>query len=212
MSTVATEDSWLRSLPGSGRDKPRADLARREGGRRVGIAQPLTNEDLTKAFLIHEEQLNLLQHQLSLVYKIPCENGLLVAVKGWQSGLKHLKPGEGHPEGSCSVAVATVLLFELTKGQPPPNTDMGDYKQLIQVVNGLIDGTTQKTRLANEITHCSARLNKLKSHVILDLRLALYSGLMKHASLLAAVLDTYDAERLGKRAPGGLSRKARGRA
>ena len=35
---------------------------------------------------------------------------------------------------------------------------------------------------------------------------------MKHASLLAAILDTYDAERLGKRAPGGLSRKARGRA
>ena len=209
-------DSWVQSLPGTGKDRSRTDPARRDGGRRTGVAQPLTNEDLTKAFLIHEEQLNLLQHQLSLVYKIPCEHGLakhlLDAVKGWQSGLKHLRPGEGHPDGSCSVAVATVLLFELTKGQPPPHADLGDYKRLLQVVNGLIDSNAHKGRLANEITHCSARLNKLKSHVILDFRLALYSGLMKHASLLAAILDTYDAERLGKRAPGGLSRKARGRA
>ena len=67
---------------------------------------------------------------------------LLEAVKKWQGGLKSLQKGEQHPEeGSCSTAVAAVLL-------------------------------------AQTVTHCSARPNKLKTHVSVDLRVALYSELM----------------------------------
>ena len=34
---------------------------------------------------------------------------------------------------------------------------------------------------------------------------------MPFTSMLALILDAYDCERLGKKAPGGLARKARGR-
>ena len=57
--------------------------------------------------------------------------------------------------------------------------------------------TTTKSKLANEVVHCSARLNKLKTHVILDFRIAIYSELMPFTSMLAQIFDTYDCERLG---------------
>ena len=51
----------------------------------------------SKAFLIHGEELSLLQSQLALVYKMPVEHGfsrqLLDSVKAWQAGLK--KPTTG---------------------------------------------------------------------------------------------------------------------
>ena len=34
-------DSWVQSLPGTGKDRSRTDPARRDGGRRTGVAQPL---------------------------------------------------------------------------------------------------------------------------------------------------------------------------
>ena len=66
--------------------------------------------------------------------------------------------------------------------------------------------------LTRVVTHCSARPNLKKTHIILDLRIALYSELMPYSTLLMEVLDTYEGERLGKKAPGGLARKARGKA
>ena len=159
---------------------------------------------LSNAFLIHEEQLGLLQHQFSLVYQIRSVS--------WQGGLvEDLRPGEHRPWGSCSVAVATALLYEVTKGDPPADIDKENYKRFLKVVDGLINITTAKTKLANEIAHCSARPNKLKSHISLDFRVAIYSDLMPYTSMIAAIFDTYDCERLGKKAPGGLARKARGR-
>ena len=127
----------------------------------------LSNEELTKAFLTHEEELSLLQSQLALVYKIPVEHGLsrqlLDSVKAWQGGLKNLRQGEPHPDGSCSVAVATVLLHEVTKGNPPANIDKAEYQRFLKVVDALINVTTAKTKLANEVVHCSARLNLTSS-------------------------------------------------
>ena len=103
------------------------------------------------------------------------------------------------------------MLHEVTKGNPPANIDQADYKRFLKVVYPLINITTAKTKLANEVVHCSARLNKLRTHVILDFRVAIYSDLMPFTSMLAVIFDTYDCERLGKKAPSGLARKARGR-
>ena len=102
-----------------------------------------------------KEQISFLQNQLPLVYRIPAEPGLaknlLAAVKNWQAGLKSLKPGEPHPEGCCSVAVASVLLFELTKGKPPQSVDNSQYEKFLKVVGSLISITTAKVRVL--LTH-----------------------------------------------------------
>ena len=45
----------------------------------------------------------------------------------------------------------------------------------------------------------------------MDFRVAIYSDLMPFTSMQSLIFDTYDCERLGKKAPGGLARKARGR-
>ena len=64
----------------------------------------------------------------------------------------------------------------------------------------------------SEISHCSARTNAKKTHVILDLRPVLFGSLAMRADTLSKLLESYEGERLGKRSPGALSRKARGRA
>ena len=84
---------------------------------------------------------------------------------------------------------------------------MRSPRRFLQVVDSLINITTAKTKLANEVVHCS---NKLRTHVTLDFRVAIYSELMPFTSMLAQIFDTYDCERLGKMAPGGLARKATG--
>ncbi|CAE7766013.1 unnamed protein product, partial [Symbiodinium sp. CCMP2456] len=154
------------------------------GARRV---QALSNLELTTAFLVHDEQISLLQHQLSLVYKLPSELGLSQvlqkAVKGWQ---KAHKPGSG---GSTNER----------------------YNNFMALATRLSDPSSHAS-LSREITHCSARPNLKKTHLILDLRIALCSELMPYSTLFMEVLDTYDGEWLGKKAPGGLARKARGKA
>ncbi|CAE7373144.1 unnamed protein product, partial [Symbiodinium sp. KB8] len=85
---------------------------------------PLTNLELTTAFLAHEDQINLLQHQMAMVYKFSQSQDfaqiLLDAVKDWQ---KAHKPGVAHPEGSCSTAVAKALLSEITRSRTPSTVD-----------------------------------------------------------------------------------------
>ena len=72
--------------------------------------QPLTNAELTQGFLLHEEQLALLQLQTSLVYKLPMD-GLL--------------SGKAHPHGSCSHFTAGALLVQLGHSkQRPPGVDV----------------------------------------------------------------------------------------
>ena len=113
--------------------------------------QPLTNAELTQGFLLHEEQLALLQLQTSLVYKLPMD-GLL--------------SGKAHPHGSCSHFTAGALLVQLGHSkQRPPGVDV-------------------ETAFGNMVS---------------DL------GDEPHVQLVSP-------EKLGKKAPGGLSRKARGKA
>ena len=90
------------------------------------------------------------------------------------------------------MAVATVLRYEVTKGNPPTDINKEDYKRFLKAVDALINVTTAKTKLANEVVHGSARPNKLKTHVILDFRIAIYSDLMPYTSMLATIFDTSD--------------------
>ncbi|CAE7244681.1 RXLR78 [Symbiodinium sp. CCMP2456] len=154
--------------------RSRGGTGEMRGARRVTA---LSNLELTTAFLVHDEQISLLQHQLSLVYKLPIELGLSQvlqkAVKGWQ------KAHEPAPRG---------LMLCCGSG-----------------------GSTNE-RYNNFMALATHRPNLKKTHLILDLRIALYSELMPYSTLLLEVSDTYDGERLGKKAPGGLARKARGKA
>ena len=63
----------------------------------------------------------------------------------------------------------------------------------------------------SEISHCSAQANANKTHVILDLRPVLFGSIAKHADTIIKLLESYEGERLGRKPPGGLSRRARGR-
>ena len=69
---------------------------------------PLTNSELTQAFLAHEDQLNILQTQTAIVFKLPSDGtigkALLASVQGWQ---RDHKPGQAHPQGSCNQAALT---------------------------------------------------------------------------------------------------------
>ena len=66
---------------------------------------------------------------------------------------------------------------------------------------------SQKTPAAwlGEISHCSARANAKKTHVILDLRPALFGSLAKHADTIIKLLESYEGERLGRKPPGSRS-------
>ena len=80
----------------------------------------LSPEELTQGFLLHEEQLALLQHQVSIVFKFPEDapiaRSLMKAVREWQA--EH-KAGTAHPWGSCSHYTAASLLKELAKIDEP---------------------------------------------------------------------------------------------
>ena len=56
-----------------------------------------------------------------------------------------LRPGEPH-----------VLLDEVTKGNPPVSINKEDSKRFLKAVDALSNVTTAKTKLANEVVHCSA--------------------------------------------------------
>ena len=65
--------------------------------------------------------------------------------------------------------------------------------------------------LVHMVSYCSARLSAKKEHVILDYRPVLNTTLARHSELISGLLDSCEGERLGKRAPGSLVRKARGK-
>ena len=73
--------------------------------------QPLTMTELTRGFLAHEDELQTILHQLSMVHKLPADGPLAVAVleavQGW---LQVHRPGRAHPSGSIS---STCELSEL---------------------------------------------------------------------------------------------------
>ena len=171
----------------------------------------LSPEELTQGFLLHEEQLALLQHQVSIVFKFPADapmaRSLMNAVREWQA--EH-KAGAAHPWGSCAHYTAAALLKELAKIEDPPqNFSTADNRNLQKVVKEL--GPDLHESLVHMVSYCSARLSAKKEHVILDYRPVLNTTLARHSELISGLLDSCEGERLGKRAPGSLVRKARGK-
>ena len=107
--------------------------------------------------------------------------------------------------------MAGALLVQLAHSkQRPPGVDVETVKAFGNIVSDL--GDEPHTQLVHMVAHCSARQNALKSHLILDFRPVFHSPLAKYVGVIASLLDSYEGERLGKKAPGGLSRKARGKA
>ena len=159
--------------------------------------------------MLHEEQLAMLQHQVSIVFKFPEESpiarSLMKAVREWQA--EH-KAGTSHPWGSCSHYTAASLLKELSKiEEPPKNFCSADNKYFKKVVLEL--GPDLHESLVHMVSYCSARLSAKKEHVILDFPPVLNTVLARQSEFISSLLDGCDGERLGKRAPGALVRKAR---
>ena len=175
------------------------------------LVTPLTAAELTQAFLAHEDQLSIIQAQTTIVFKLPAEGSiaraLLAAVQGWQ---RDHHPGQAHPHGSCNQAVCTVLLHELAKSAVPTGLSQDSFQSFSEMAAEL---ASQKTPAAwvGEISRCSARANAKKTHVILDLRPVLFGSIAKHADTIIKLLESYEGERLGRKPPGGLTRRARGR-
>ena len=65
-----------RTMKPASKPGPRRQAQNRSQGAGAKTVTALSNDELTKAFLTHEEELSLLQSQLALVYKIPMEHGL----------------------------------------------------------------------------------------------------------------------------------------
>ena len=192
----------------SGGGGDRQSAPRAAPGRRITALSP---EELTQGFLLHEEQLALLQHQVSIVFKFPADapmaRSLMNAVREWQA--EH-KAGAAHPWGSCAHYTAAALLKELAKIEDPPqNFSTADNRNLQKVVKEL--GPDLHESLVHMVSYCSARLSAKKEHVILDYRPVLNTTLARHSELISGLLDGCEGERLGKRAPGSLVRKARGK-
>ncbi|CAE7481938.1 unnamed protein product, partial [Symbiodinium necroappetens] len=128
---------------GSGGNGDRNSAPRAAPARRITALSP---EELTQGFLLHEEQLAMLQHQVSIVFKFPEDSSiarsLMKAVREWQA--EH-KAGTSHPWGSCSRYTAASLLKELTKFDDPPknfcSADNKYFKKVVQELGTQDDGT-----------------------------------------------------------------------
>ncbi|OLP79796.1 hypothetical protein AK812_SmicGene39874 [Symbiodinium microadriaticum] len=181
---------------GSGGGGDRHPAPRAAPARRITALSP---EELTQGFLLHEEQLAMLQHQVSIVFKFPEDSpiarSLMKAVREWQA--EH-KAGTSHPWGSCSHYTAASLLKELSKiEEPPKNFCSADNRYLKKVVQEL--GPDLRESLVHMVSHCSARLSAKKEHVILDFRPVLNTVLARQSEFISGLLDGCDGERLGKR-------------
>ena len=73
--------------------------------------RPLTVQELTRGFLAHEDELQSMLHQLSIVHELPLDGPLAaVAQEAIQVWLKQHVPGKPHLSGSPSAAVAKEVL------------------------------------------------------------------------------------------------------
>ena len=157
--------------------------------------------ELTRAFLDHDLQLRQLQASVTVVYKFdekePFAQLLLTAVRAWQS---HHTPGQPHPYGACSSAVASALLNDLQSDEecPPP---------LQVLLTAILDGSDM-TAVAREISLCSARLNAKKTAVIVEFRPHVGSPLHAYLPTVQLFLAKKNGEKLSMRPQGALARKA----
>ena len=86
---------------------------------------------------------------------------------------QHTK-GKAHPLESCGTATATVLLdLILSNVQTKPALQ---NEMAVQQIRTLLD-QKQPNLIAQEVAHCSARMNAKETHVILEFRLTSSSSL-----------------------------------
>ena len=202
-----TGNPFLAALTAPGSSPARKKS--KEGGTASGAGsegQPshLSQSELTRAFLIHDDILRDLIATTTRAFKLPASSPLamhlLSAVQLWQS--RHEK-GKLHPYGSCGTAIATTLLNEVGKAEGASS----DFKSLAAE---MLEG--ESAVVAREVQHCSARLSHGKDAVILELRVHVHSRLAPHMYSFQQIICSAGAEVLeGKKPPGALARKARGR-
>ena len=160
--TVADEEMTERdqltipSMRGaSGQQGDRNSAPRATPARRITALSP---EALTQGFLLHEEQLALLQHQVSIVFKFPetahMARGLMKAVREWQAEHTRQAAGTSHPWGSCSHYTAAALLRDLSKVEAPPKgfctADSKYFQKFVQEL-----GPDPHESLVHMVSYCS---------------------------------------------------------
>ncbi|CAE7942456.1 unnamed protein product, partial [Symbiodinium sp. KB8] len=180
------------------------------GGRADRARKPLValaNDELTLAFVSQQDQLDQLQLQCAAVFRFASDNvsalRLLAAVDQWKADLR---PGRPDPLGACATAVALAVLFGLSDASIPPGCNEEAAKALQALVAELLAG--EAAAVAREFSHCSARLKAKKEHIILDCRPTLYDRIFPFYNVLCQLLESFDAERLGRKPAGSLLRKA----
>ena len=100
--------------------------------------RPLTMTELTRRFLAHEDELQTILHQLSMVHKLPEDGPLAVAlVEAVQAWLQVHRPGKAHPSGSISSAVAGVLFPYLLNSKRPGEITEAQWDGFTSAIHAL---------------------------------------------------------------------------
>eukprot|EP00439_Symbiodinium_sp_Y106_P006254 s10777_g1.t1 len=150
--------------------------------------RPLTVQELTRGFLAHEDELQSMLHQLSIVHELPLD-GPLAAV--------------------AQEAIQEVLPFLIDSKKPEQITEKA-WKEFLTALRTIIRADDFQAVVSQELALFSARANAKKTHLILELRMKMYSFLVPHSSTYIKLIEDYEGETLGKRPMGALARKARG--
>eukprot|EP00930_Biecheleria_cincta_P041071 TRINITY_DN28139_c0_g1_i1.p1 TRINITY_DN28139_c0_g1~~TRINITY_DN28139_c0_g1_i1.p1 ORF type:complete len:252 (+),score=70.17 TRINITY_DN28139_c0_g1_i1:98-757(+) len=171
----------------------------------------LSNAELTRGFLAHDNMLRELEACTTAAWKLGADcalgNTLLSAVQVWKADLK---PGKPHPFGACSTVVATCLLQEISEKIGKAGTQAGPKDlELKECIQKLL--SQESAAVAREFSHCSARKTKKGDDIILEMRLHAHSFLRNYVFIIDAFVEAAPAERLGKKPAQGLARKANGK-
>ena len=134
--------------------------------------QPLTMTELTRGFLAHEDELQTILHQLSMVHKLPADGPLAVALlEGLASSPSSRK---AHPSGSISSVVAGVLFPYLLNSKRPGEITEAQWDGFTAAIHALTSSADPPAAYGREIALCSARATEKKDAVLLELRLKLH--------------------------------------
>ena len=157
---------------------------------------------MTRVLLQHDMDIRQLHAALTVAVKLPVENELGTTlqhgVKIWQ---KQHQKGKPHPFGSCSTAVATLLMDSLCKMAL-------ENDQAVQVIRHMLE-LQQPSLVAQEISHCTCRWNSKETHFILELRLHNASTLHGVFPWMRLCLIEAGGELLGAKAPPSWARRVR---
>lgn len=168
---------------------------------------PQGNLSTAEVLLQHDMDIRQLHAAMTVAVKLPVDNELgktlQQGVRVWQ---KQHQKGKPHPFGSCSTAVATLLMDSLCKMASENPKTQND--QAVQMIRHMLE-LQQPSVVAQEISHCSCRLNSKESHFILELRLHNASTLYCAFPWMRLCLIEAGGELLGPKAPPSWARRVR---